>query len=396
MEDIVIIAHFCSDLDEEGNNRFNYLANMLATAGHKIEFITSDFSHGKKEKRDTGLALKHCKTTYIKEPSYKKNISIRRFYSHHALGKHLKTYLNHRDKPSLIYCAVPSLSAAKAAADYAEKNSIPLVIDIQDLWPEAFQMVLKIPKVSNMLLAPMKHQADSIYKKADAIIGVSDTYVNRGLEKNSKCRRGYSIYLGTDLDVFDQMIVPVDSKSEDKIILAYVGTLGHSYDIELTIDAIVELKSRGIDNLKLVVMGDGPFRNQFEAYARSKNIDVEFTGKISYKKMVNRLVSADIAVNPIHKGSAATIINKVGDYAAAGLPVINTQESSEYRDLLERYKAGLNCLNGNPQDMADKIMILYEDDQLRKQMGYNNRILAEERFDRKKTYLQIEHMVTHL
>ena len=40
---------------------------------------------------------------------------------------------------------------------------------------------------------------------------------------------------------------------------------------------------------------------------------------MSYEDMVQTLVQCDIAVNPIIKGAAQSIINKVGDYAAAGL-----------------------------------------------------------------------------
>lgn len=58
--------------------------------------------------------------------------------------------------------------------------------------------------------------------------------------------------------------------------------------------------------------------------------------------MVGLLCSCDIAVNPIKKGSAGSIINKVGDYAAAGIPVVNTQENLEYKNILEEYNAGIN------------------------------------------------------
>ncbi len=37
---------------------------------------------------------------------------------------------------------MPSLDVAKVAAKYAKENNIRFIIDIQDLWPEAFRMVL--------------------------------------------------------------------------------------------------------------------------------------------------------------------------------------------------------------------------------------------------------------
>lgn len=49
-----------------------------------------------------------------------------------------------------------------------------------------------------------------------------------------------------------------------------------------------------------------------------KEIYAEFTGRLSYEKMVGLLCSCDIVVNPINKGAAQSITNKVGDYALSG------------------------------------------------------------------------------
>jgi glycosyltransferase involved in cell wall biosynthesis len=109
--------------------------------------------------------------------------------------------------------------------------------------------------------------------------------------------------------------------------------------------------------------------------------------------MVERLTSCDIAVNPIRKGSAASIINKVGDYAMAGLPVVNSQESLEYRNLIDEYHMGLNCNNEDSVDMKEKLERLVLDEQLRFEMGRNARKCAEEKFDRKISYKKIIELI---
>lgn len=102
--------------------------------------------------------------------------------------------------------------------------------------------------------------------------------------------------------------------------------------------------------------------------------------------MCGLLGVCDITVNPIVTGSAASIINKHGDYAASGLPVINTQECQEYRALVDEYKMGFNCENGNSKEMADRIVQLIENPKLRENMCRNSRRCAEEKFDRKTSY----------
>jgi glycosyltransferase involved in cell wall biosynthesis len=64
--------------------------------------------------------------------------------------------------------------------------------------------------------------------------------------------------------------------------------------------------------------------------------------------------------------------------------------------LLEEYKAGFNCNNGDTKDIAAKIELLYREGELRQKMGENNKRLAEEKFDRNKTYPQIIKLINSL
>ena len=391
--DIVIVSQYLRDIEcfESNNSRFVYIAKLLAMSkNNNVEIITSDFNHTKKEKFNKIGKLDGVKITACHEPGYPKNVCLKRFNSHKKLSKNIKEYLEKRRKPDIIYCAIPSLAVGKIVAQYAEKNGVRFVIDIQDLWPEAFKMVFKIPLLSNAIFYPMKRQANYIYKCADDIIAVSETYCNRALKVNKKVKKGLSVFLGTDLNYFDECAKKNKVEFDDDLVrIAYIGTLGHSYNIPIVIDAIRYLNDKGINNLKFIIMGDGPLKEEFENYAEEKKVDCQFTGRLEYEKMVGLLCSCDIAVNPIKKGSAGSIINKVGDYAAAGLPVINTQENNEYRNLVEEYKIGFNCENNNSNDLAEKINILWNDEKSRKEFGNNNRKLAEKKFNRNRTYNEI-------
>lgn len=393
---VLIIANFTSLPWEQGNSRFPYIINLIDKEKYDVELVTSTFCHKNKTQRENKseeIKLDY-KISLIYEPGYKKNVSLKRFYSHHVFAKNVEKHLGTIEKPDLIYCAVPSLDVAKVVAKYAENNDIKFVIDVQDLWPEAFKMVFKVPVVSDILFYPMKKTADYIYSRADSIVAVSKTYANRAAIENKKFNKKLSVFLGTDLECFDKAhkefeIVPFD----DVVRIAYIGTLGHSYDIKCVIDSIKILNDKGLKNILFVVMGDGPLKESFEAYSKEKEVNCEFTGRMAYEEMVGKLCSCDIAINPISKGAAQSIINKVGDYAASSLPVVNNQESREYRKLVEDYQIGFNVENSNPEEMAEKIELLYNDVELRKRLGENNRKLAEEKFDRQHTYKEIINLI---
>lgn len=415
MKDIVIVANFIGALDGGKNSRFTYLADKLNKIhGMSVEIVSSSFSHDYKKQRDNIPNIFEYKVTLIEEPGYKKNVCIRRFYSHYVWGKNVVKYLESREKPDLIYCAVPSLTGPDKVGEYCKNNKIPFIIDIQDLWPEAFQMVFDVPILNKIVFAPFKKIANRVYKKADEVIAVSQTYVDRALKNNNKAK-GLSVFLGTDLSAFDEnakISIVVDSKSEyrkqgvivydmapktlekrsDEIWIAYCGTLGSSYDISTAIKAISKY-NKSNKNVKFIVMGRGPKQQEFIDCAKNEGISAIFTGDLVYSNMCSVLVHCDININPISAGAAQSIINKHADYAASGLPVINTQESPEYRKLVEDYNMGFNCRNSDVEDLFEKIELLVMDSKERKEKGKNARKCAEEKFDRSRTYDQIVNVI---
>lgn len=392
--DILILTHFTSTFSETDNDRFLYIAKELAK-DHSIEILTSDFCHEKKSHRNKTENEWPFKVTFLREKGYPKNVCLRRFYSHFLWGLEVNRYLRKRKKPDAVYCAVPSLTGPYMAAKYCKRNNIHFIIDLQDLWPEAFQMIVHLPLLCKIVFWPLQKYADEIYRRADDVVAVSSTYVERVLRVNDNILCAKAVYLGTDLTTFDDnaKISTGFVKCDGEFWLGYCGTLGTSYDIKCVIDALAYLKEHHMACPKFIVMGDGPLKTEFEAYATNKTIDAYFLGRIPYNKMCSILSQCDMTVNPIVGSSVASIINKHADYAASGLPVINTQNSKEYRSLVEKYGMGINIPSGDYIEVAKAIEKLCGDDTLRKQMGQGARKCAKECFDRKCTYKNIVELI---
>lgn len=389
---IVIIANFTRRLDGEREGRFSFLMEALADRRHSVELITTDFEHYTKKKRPSPRQeLYKTKITLCHEPGYKRNVSVRRLYSHWVWGRKVYRYLKTMAKPDVVYCAVPSITVARLTSKYCQQNGVKFVIDVQDLWPEAFCMLIR-NNILQKIFLPMERSVNLAYAAADLAVAVSDTYVNRILSVNKKNAKGISVFLGNDGALFESERGKYNvERNVDEVLLCYIGGLKDSYDIPCVIDAmaLVEADKRFVPKVRFVVIGDGPFRPRFEQYAKEKQVNCVFLGGKPYPEMASLLSSCDMCINPIVKDSAASIINKVGDYALSGLPVINTQESPEYRALIEEYQCGINCECGNAKQVAQAIKKLAADKELRKQMGENSRRLATEKFDRRNTYHKI-------
>ena len=335
---IYILANFTRALDGETTGRFSFLASELSKRGHQVKLVITDFYHGTKSTRPEPHYDKYdFEIVKCHEPGYKANVCPQRLYSHYVWGKNVAKYLKKAEKPDVVYCAMPSLTVAVEAGKYCKRNGVKFVVDVQDLWPEAFSMVFK-NKLFKLAFKPMEWYVNKAYAMADFAIGVSETYVKRMLSVNKKINSGVAVFLGNNGQLFDESASKYKKEYNDGITrLCYIGSLSQSYDIEMVVDALATVSQRTDLEVKFVVVGDGVYKDDFEQYANQKGIDSVFTGRKDYPEMVGELCSCDIVINPIRKGSAASIINKVGDYALSGLPVINTQECPEYRQLIDDY-----------------------------------------------------------
>ncbi len=318
-------------------------------------------------------------------------MSIQRLKSHFKWGKQVGIYLKTVGLPDIIYCAIPSLTVANEVAKFCKRNEVKFVVDLQDLWPEAFAMAVP-SKLLQQTFLPMKWYVDASYRAADLAVAVSDTYVNRILTVNKRISDGLSVYLGNDGEAFDEGRKKYQlERNEDEIVVGYIGNMSTSYDIPCVMDALAIVKKRGNvkQSIRFVLVGGGVDEAKFMNFAKNVYPNTTFLGRKSYQEMAGLLSGYDVVVNPIVKGSVASIINKVGDYALSGKPVVNTQESLEYRELVDSYECGINCECGDAEQVADAIEKLALDPVLRSKMGENAARLGREKFDRRYTYPQI-------
>lgn len=389
--------------DEKGYTRFRYICEFLTEAGYQVDLITTTFQHWEKAQRDLDKIRKEdyrFGIKFIYEPGYKKNIDLRRVKSHAQAAKNLRTLLEKEGDYDLIYAEIPPNDVALAAAEYAEKKGIPFVVDVNDLWPEAMRMVLDVPVVSDILFCPLKRDAEKVYSLASGVIGTSDEYRDRPFQKGERPIPRETVYVGNELREFDEGAEKNQDevrKTEGEFWVSYAGTIGTSYDIRTMVLAAEELLKRGRTDIKFKILGGGPLKEELEELALSRNISsVEFVGYAPYDKMAAYLKASDILVNSFVRKAPQSIVTKTGDYLAAGKPMINTCMSPEFRVKVEQDGFGINIEPEDVNILADAVERLCEDKEGRLEMGRKARKIAEEQFDRPKSYQKIEALIRGL
>lgn len=398
MKRIAVITMGVKLNNENGYTRFRFLCEYLVKNGYEVDLITTSFQHWAKKQRNIEDVLKDdypFNLRFIKEPGYKKNIDLQRIWSHSVAAKNLKKMLQEDGKYDLIYCEIPPNDVALAAAKYAKQHRIPFVVDVNDLWPEAMHMVIDIPVISSILFVPLLHDAEKVYELCSGVIGTSDEYRDRPFKRNKRNIPKKTVYVGNELEVFDagaKEYMPEIEKKEDEFWVSYAGTIGTSYDIRTMVLAADYLKKKGYENIHMKILGGGPLKEEIEELAGTLSGNVEFVGYAPYEKMAAYLKKSDVLVNSFVKKAPQSIVTKIGDYLAAGKPMINTCSSQEFKQKVKKDGFGINVEAEDKVLLADAILRLYENEKECKVMGEKARKIAEEQFDRPSSY----HMIIEL
>lgn len=388
---------------EKGYTRFRYLCEFLVKKGYEVDLITTTFQHWEKKQRDLESVDQKSYPFGIKfiyEPGYRKNIDLRRVRSHKIAAENLRKLLEKEGDYDLIYAEIPPNDVALAAAEYAHRNKIPFVADVNDLWPEAMRMVFDIPIVSDLLFYPLKRDAEKVYSLTSGVIGTSDEYRDRPFLNQKRDVLKETVYVGNEISVFDREAerhADEVQKEDGTFWVTYAGTIGTSYDIRTVVLAAEELMKQGKTKIRFQILGDGPTREMLENLAKERKIqNVKFTGYVPYEQMAAYLVKSDVLINSFVRKAPQSIVTKIGDYLAAGKPMINTCMSPEFRKKVEQDGFGINIEPEDVRELVNAVEWMYENEAERNDMGNRARKIAEEQFDRPVSYGKIEAMISSL
>ena len=337
MKKIAIVASDVAMPGEKGLSRLHYLAEFFTENGFETELITADFQHWEKRFRTAddirrAREASHCTLTFLHENAYRKNIDPIRIISYRRLARAAKKHLEQSDY-DLVYALIPDNHLCAVAGTYAKERGIPFIVDVEDLWPEAMRMVLDVPVLSDALFSYFTVNAKKAYALADGVVGSSDEYRAEPLKYGVKVPRGRTVYVGTDIARFDRGAAENAEKAAKpagEFRVTYAGTLGASYDLETMIRAADILYKRGYSRITTLFLGSGPDEARLRALAAETQADVRFAGYLPYEEMAAWLKASDITVNSLVAKASQSIVSKIGDYLAAGKPMINTGLNPEF------------------------------------------------------------------
>jgi glycosyltransferase involved in cell wall biosynthesis len=368
------------------------LSKALCDKGHHVLWWSSTFSHQKKQKVAQSGTLEiepHFKLSLIEAGSYSRNISFKRIRHHRRLAAEFLRLANQSAKPDLILCSFPTIEFAYAVYKYARQNNVPYVLDIRDLWPDIF--IHKSPRLFQglvrLILAPLFRSTRTIVKHAKAVVGVSDGYVHwaEKLTDISKTPKRV-FFIGCEefscLPTQNANIEALKTSLLGKKIAIFIGSFGHSYQLELICEAAKTLE-KTVPQLHIILVGDGEKMAAIQALCKSLK-NVTLTGWLDKNDVAHLLKISHFGLAPCTH-IKDSLPNKVFEYFAAGLPIVSSLEG-EMERVLSVNSVGFSYRCGDLNRLCAHMAQLTQDDSLQMVMAQNVERLFKASLDSSAIY----------
>lgn len=226
-----------------------------------------------------------------------------------------------------------------------------------------------------------------VFKKADAVIvvtqGIKDYLIDCGVNIN----KIWIIENGANTDLFypvkeSNILNKIKSELhliDNEKIVQFVGNLAPWQGVEYLVYA-VPLIINECPKTKILIVGDGILKDKLELLSNELNMEhyILFTGTISYENIPEYMNISDVCVAPFVRTRNETMglsPLKIYEYLACGKPVVASNIKG-VGDLLENSNSGITVIPEDSVMLANAIIKLLKDKQLREQMGNNGRKLV--------------------
>jgi glycosyltransferase involved in cell wall biosynthesis len=356
------------------------LAEKLLERRHTVCWWSSAFEHQRKvwiSERDKNFQIRPEFAIHVlRGTGYKKNFSFARYIDHRIVALKFKIQSKNYPKPDVIIASMPCYHLAYESMIYAQRNNIPLLVDIRDLWPDIFLHPLKnsvLCLMGRFALALDFAKLTRLLRKAKALVAISNGCLEWGLKKigRSSCKWDRVFYHGykKKIDVQPDSDSPNNLiEFKEKKIFLFVGTFGESYELRLILEVAKRFYNNGRNDIIFYLPGTG---EQYESL-KKESADLPFfflPGWVEEKDLAKLLYASWAGIVPCRSIENAAP-NKVFEYLSAGLPLISSLEG-EIAQLIVRHNMGLNYRPGDAEGLYQNIHKLALDSDLRKKMSAN-------------------------
>jgi colanic acid biosynthesis glycosyl transferase WcaI len=262
-------------------------------------------------------------------------------------------------RPSVIYAYHPPLTVGMSAALIGFFRRVPVVYDIQDMWPDTLQATGMLN--NKKALALVGRICQWVYRRASALVVLSPGFkkllVDRGVpaEKISVIYNWCDALALTQVQRSDQMT----ARMANHFNVVFAGTMGKAQALDSVLQA-AHIVQRQNDKVKFVFVGGGVDVEHLKSFADELQLDnVLFIPQMPMNQVGQVLAEADVLLVHLRDDPlfSITVPSKIQAYMAVGKPILMAVYG-DAENLIEQSQCGLVVQPESAVAIAEAILKL--------------------------------------
>jgi glycosyltransferase involved in cell wall biosynthesis len=245
------------------------------------------------------------------------------------------------------------------------------LLEIRDLWPESIVAVGALQ--NKRVVAILEAIEQFVYRKADHIVPVTNTFKPHILERGGTEAKTTVIRNGVDLNLFAAGD-PDEGYArkigiEGKFVASYLGTHGMAHGLDTIIEAAELLRER--KDIVFLMAGDGAERKRLERNIEARKLsNVIVLGQLPKADMPKLWSVSDVSLVLLRKLDLflAVIPSKIFESMAMKKPIV-LGVRGESEEIIREAGAGLVIEPENASQLAQAIERLSSSPELCRQLG---------------------------
>lgn len=382
-----------------------------------VTWWVSDFNHTGKTHYDLsgildaqggGTLSNGVRARFLHGRGYKRNLSVSRLLHNRDVSRDFKRQIKFLPRPDLIFCCYPTIDLAYASAAYGARYGVPVVLDVRDLWPDAFVDALPFPKaLTRVLITPLQLKARLALRRATSISAISEPILKWALTKAGRARHARDRVLPLS---YEPPALSQESRAAaehfwqkqglrlngSEFIACCFGMLSNVPEFETVVECLQYIPQDLARRLRIVICGHGE-RLSWLIESSRRYPQLVVPGYVDGAAIASLMPHAFAGLLPYPSRDDLTrsYPNKIGEYLAGHLPVISTLSGAS-ADLLTARDCGIVVRNRDAPAFAEALISLATDESRRIRMKHNAASTFAEIFDARKNYAQMANFLRTL
>ena len=223
-----------------------------------------------------------------------------------------------------------------------------------------------------------------VYRIADQVVVVSQE-IKKIIQKTYGLKDSKVFVLRNGIVFWDSLVEPANLELEfharqDTLKVIAVGSLTYQKALEVLVRAVAELVEQGLDNLLVLIAGEGVEHLHLEQLTRDLGVGnyVKLLG--IRDDVISLLKASDIFVMPSrYEGLSIAMIEAM----ACGLPIV-ASDAPGLTDYIDHEQNGLLFPVEDHKALAERILQLAKDEKLRSALSRGDRESFERQYDMRR------------